>query len=119
MIRRVIAVPRNHIASNLDPQTLANAIPVLQRPPPAFVVQIPLHGAREAFLDRHRGLPAQFGSNTVRINRIACVVSGAILHKGDQFAIGAAAGALCVQNGADGLRQPQVRACLLYTSRCV
>ncbi|MCO4773937.1 MAG: hypothetical protein KDA24_28145, partial [Deltaproteobacteria bacterium] len=37
----------------------ADAVAVLQRAPPGLVVQIPLHGALQPFLDRHAGPPAQ------------------------------------------------------------
>src|SRR5574337_1012026 len=51
---------------------------------PRLVVEIPVHGAGDAGFEIHTRLPAELALQLRRVDRVAAVVAGAILHELDQ-----------------------------------
>ncbi len=91
----------------LDPVAVFTAGDVIY---PVLVVQIPLHSLADTRLKGFLGFPAEFTFELTRINRIAAVVAGAILHEGNLRAVALAIGTWfeLVENGTKRMYNVEV-----------
>src|SRR3989338_2915731 len=64
-----------------DPLPVAPGLHVVY---PALIVQIPLHGLADPALESLGRFPAQLALDLARVDRIAAVVTGAVLNISDQ-----------------------------------
>jgi hypothetical protein len=58
---------------------------VHHRPPPPIVLQVPLDGFFEGFLESVPGLPAQLPSYLRRVEAVPYVVAGPVFYEGYQL----------------------------------
>ena len=72
--RRYLDTPRRRAAS----------FPTGHGPCPGGIFQVPINGTVETFFEADVGVPIQGCVQFVRVHRVAPIVSGAILDKGDQ-----------------------------------
>src|SRR5580700_3341443 len=78
--------------------------------PPVLVIEIPAHGLLDSGLEIVPRAPAEFAFDLGGIDRIAAIVTGTVLHEGDEVAMPRAVMRIFVEQVADDVYDMQVRA---------
>ena len=97
----LVLIGQRQERSCASPQALSHAITLLQSPPPALVLQIPVDGAPETFLQCDAGPPAQFASYSVRVDGVSEVMPGPVLDEGDLRAVAGRLGPQFIEDRAN------------------